>query len=129
MDTIGNFCTSIRNATFARKDKVDVPSSNMRKNIAEKLQQYGYIRGYRVADDGKQGLMRIYLKYERGQKTVINSIQRVSKPSCRRYIKSGDIKEIRSGYGLTILSTNQGVLSDKEAREKRVGGEILCQIW
>lgn len=129
MDTIANFCTSIRNATVARKDKVDVPSSNMRKNIAEKLQQYGYIRGYKVADDGKQGLMRVYLKYGRHQELVINYIQRVSKPSCRRYIKSHDIREVRFGYGITILSTNLGILSNKEARQKRVGGEVLCQIW
>ncbi len=129
MDTIGDFCTCIRNAVSAKKEKLDVPSSNMRKRIAGKLQEYGYIRGYRVVNDGKQGLMRIYLKYSEGQESVINMIQRVSKPSCRRYVKSNEIKEVRSGYGLTILSTNQGILSGREARKKRVGGEILCQIW
>ncbi len=129
MDTIGDFCTCIRNAVSAKKEKLDVPNSNMRKRIAGKLQEYGYIRGYRVASDGKQGLMRIYLKYDESQEPAINSIQRVSKPSCRRYVKSSDIRDIRSGYGLTILSTNQGILSGKEARKKRVGGEILCQVW
>ena len=129
MDTIGDFCTSIRNAVFSGKDKVDVPSSNIRKNIATKLEQYGYIRGFRVAQDGKQGLMRIYLKYNEKKSSVINSIQRVSKPSCRRYVKAGNIQDVRSGYGLTILSTNQGVLSGREARKQKVGGEILCEIW
>ena len=129
MDTIGDFCTCIRNAVSAKKEKLDVPSSNMRKRIAGKLQEYGYIRGYRVANDEKQGLMRIYLKYNESQEPAISAIQRVSKPSCRRYIKSNDIREVRSGYGLTILSTNQGILSGKEARKKRVGGEVLCQIW
>lgn len=129
MDTIGDFCTCIRNAIFAGKEKVDVPSSNIRKNIAGKLEQYGYIRGYRVVDDGKQGLMRIYLKYDEKQSPAISSIQRVSRPSCRRYVKAGDIQDVRSGYGLTILSTNQGVFSGREARRKKVGGEILCEVW
>ena len=129
MDTIGDFCTCIRNAIFAGKDKVDVPSSNIRKRIADKLQQYGYIRGYRVVEDGRQGLMRVYLKYDETRSSAINSIQRVSRPSCRRYIKAGDIRDVRSGYGLTILSTNQGVLSGREARKRRVGGEVLCEIW
>ena len=129
MDTIGDFCTCIRNAIFSGKEKLDVPSSNIRKNIADKLQQYGYIRGYRVVDDGKQGLMRIYLKYDEQQAPAIHSIQRVSRPSCRRYIKADDIQDVRSGYGLTILSTNRGVLSGREARKQRVGGEVLCEIW
>lgn len=129
MDTIGDFCTCIRNAMLAGREKVDVPSSNMRKNIAGKLKQFGYIRGYRVVEDGKQGLMRVYLKYDEKQQPAINSIQRLSKPSCRRYIKAGDIQDVRSGYGLTILSTNQGILSGKEARQKKLGGELLCEIW
>lgn len=129
MDTIGDFCTCIRNAILAKKEKLDVPSSNIRKSIAEKLQQHGYIRGYKVAEDGKQGLMRIYLKYNEQQQPSINLIKRISKPSCRHYVKANEIKEVRSGYGLTILSTNQGILSGKEARKKRVGGEVLCQIW
>ncbi len=129
MDTIGNFCTCIRNAISSGKEKVDIPSSNIRKSIADKLQQYGYIRGYRVVDDGKQGIMRVYLKYDEHFSPAISSIQRVSRPSCRRYIKAGNIKDVRSGYGLTILSTNQGVLSGREARKQKVGGEILCEIW
>jgi len=129
MDTIGDFCTCVRNAVLSGKEKLDVPSSNMRKNIANKLQQYGYIRGYRVVDDGKQGVMRIYLKYGEDHSPAIKSIQRVSRPSCRCYVKVGDIQDVRSGYGLTIISTNQGVLSGREARKQKVGGEILCEIW
>lgn len=129
MDTIGNFCTSIRNALFAGKNKLDVPSSNMRKRIADKLKKYGYIRGYNTVEDGKQGVMRVYLKYDEQSSPAIRSIQRVSKPSCRHYVKSGDIQDVRSGYGLTILSTNQGILSGREARQQKVGGEVLCEIW
>ncbi|MCY4320999.1 MAG: 30S ribosomal protein S8 [Bdellovibrionaceae bacterium] len=129
MDTIGDFCTCIRNAILAGKEKVDVPSSNMRKNIANKLEQYGYIRGYRVVEDGKQGVMRLYLKYDERKTSIIQSIQRLSRPSCRRYIKADQIQDVRSGYGLTIISTNQGVLSGREAKKKKVGGELLCEIW
>ena len=129
MDTIGNFCTCIRNAISAGKEKVDVPSSNMRKNIAGKLEQYGYIRGFRVVEDGKQGMMRIYLKYDESQSSAIQYIQRVSRPSYRRYVKANDIQDVKSGYGLTIISTNQGVLSGREARRQKVGGEVLCEIW
>ena len=129
MDTIGNFCTCIRNAISAGKEKVDVPSSNMRKNIAGKLEQYGYIRGFRVVEDGKQGMMRIYLKYSADQSSAIQYIQRVSRPSYRRYVKANNIQDVKSGYGLTIISTNQGVLSGREARSKKVGGEVLCEIW
>lgn len=129
MDTIGDFCTCIRNAILAGKEKVNIPSSNIRKSIAEKLKQYHYIRAYRVVEDGKQGLMRIYLKYNEQRVSSIHSIQRVSRPSCRRYIKAVDIKDVRSGYGLTVLSTNKGILSGREAREQKVGGEILCEVW
>ena len=129
MDTIGNFCTCIRNAISAGKEKVDVPNSNMRKNIADKLEQYGYIRGFRVVEDGKQGMMRIYLKYDESQSSAIQYIQRVSRPSYRRYVKSTDIQDVKSGYGLTIISTNQGVLSGREAKRQKVGGEVLCEIW
>jgi len=129
VDTVGDFCTYIRNAVRAGKDKVDVPNSRIRKGIAEKLKQYGYIRGYRTAEDGRQGLMRIYLKYDQRHCAKIQDIQRVSKPSRRFYAKVNDVPEIRSGYGLTILSTNKGILSSAEAKTNNVGGEVLCQVW
>ena len=129
MDTIGDFCTCIRNAMTAGHEKVDVPSSHVRKAIAEQLKKYRYIRGYQVVEDGRQGVMRIYLKYDKQRTPAIKAIKRVSRPSCRYYIKSGRIGEIQQGYGVTILSTNKGVLSGKEAKEANVGGEVLCQVW
>ena len=132
MDTISDFCTRVRNGLAAGKDKVDMPSSNMRKKIAGKLEQYGYIRGWREADDGKQGMMRVYLKYREDRSPAITGIQRVSRPSCRRYAKKKEIAE--SSYsGLTILSAScrdfGGILSGEEAQKKGLGGEILCKVW
>ena len=129
MDTIGDFCTCIRNAVTAGHEKVDVPSSRMRKAIAEQLKKYNYIRGYQVAEDGRQGVIRVYLKYDERRVPAIKSIKRVSRPSCRYYVKSSHIFEIQQGYGVTILSTHKGVLSGKEARAANVGGEVLCQVW
>ncbi len=129
MDTIGDFCTCIRNATFAGHDKVDVPNSNIRKGIAEKLKQHGYIRGYGIVDDGRQGLMRIYLKYDIKRNSAISVLKRVSKPSYRHYVKSVDIPDVLSGYGLAILSTNRGILTGEEAKKNNVGGEVLCEVW
>ena len=129
MDSVSDFCTCIRNAVLAGHDKVDIPHSNLRRGIAEQFKKYGYIRGYNVVEDNRQGMMRIYLKYDAKQVPAISIIKRISKPSCRRYSKVDDIPEVRSGYGLTILSTSHGVLSDKEARKSNVGGEVLCQIW
>ena len=129
MDTIGDFLSIIRNAVSAGKEKADMPSSNIRKNLAAKLEQYGYIRGFRVVDDGKQGMMRVYLKYDEKNRSAIQAIKRVSKPSCRRYIKASQIKDIRSGYGLTIISANEGILSGQEARKSNSGGEVLCEVW
>lgn len=129
MDSIGDFCTRIRNAIMADKDKVDMPTSKMRQNLARKLRQYGYIRDFRCADDGLQGLMRIYLKYGKNRKPAIQSIQRLSRPSRRRYIKADEIQDTRSGYGLTILSTNKGVLSGRESRKQNTGGELLFEVW
>ncbi len=129
MDSIGDFLTCIRNGISAGKQKVDIPSSNIRKNIAGKLKQYGYIRGYSFVEDGKQGTMRVYLKYDEKQVSAIKSIRRLSRPSLRCYVKAKDIQDVRSGYGLTILSTHQGILSGREARKKKVGGELLCEVW
>ena len=128
MDTIGDFCTCIRNALTAGREKVDVPNSRIRKNIAEKLKQYGYIRGYRTAEDGRQGIMRIYLKYDKQKSPGIRIIQRVSKPSRRCYVKAEAIPPARSN-GLMILSTSRGVLSGFEAKTENVGGEVLCRVW
>ena len=129
MDTIGDFLTRIRNAGMAQHEKVDIPSSNMRVGIAKILESYGYIRSYKVARDGKQGVMRVYLKYDPSGRPKINRLERFSRPSRRVYVKSDQVPDIRSGYGLAILSTNRGILSGHEAKKQNVGGEVLCKLW
>ena len=129
MDTIGDFITRIRNAGLARHNKVDVPSSNIRQGVARILKDYGYIKTFRVAQDGKQGLMRVYLNYDSKGQFAIENIQRVSRPRKRIYVKKDQIPQVRSGYGITILSTNKGVLSHEEAIGQNVGGELLMKVW
>ena len=129
MDTIGDLLTRIRNAGAFKHDKVDLPSSNLRSGIAEILQKEGYIRNFKVAKDGKQGMMRVYLKYDNEGAHVIQKVERVSKPSRRIYVNATSVPKVRSGYGLAIISTNKGILSGSEAQKQNVGGEVLCQIW
>ena len=128
MDKIADFCTRIRNAHMAKHAKVDIPHSKLRCGLAEQLKNHGYIRGYRVAQVGKQGLIRIYLKYKKKEQPAITRIERISKPSRRIYVDVGNIPEVCSGYGLVILSTNKGIVDGKEARDLNVGGEVLCQV-
>lgn len=129
MDTIAEFLTRIRNAGAARHEKVDVPSSKVRVGIAEILVNNGLIRSYKVAKDSKQGIMRLYLKYNESGEHAINSIDRVSRPGRRLYVKSNEIPVIRSGLGMTIISTSQGMMSGKDAQKKSLGGELVCKIW
>ncbi len=129
MDTIGNFLTRIRNAGMAKHEKVDLPNSNMRVGLAKVLKDAGYIRSYKVAKDGKQGVMRVYLRYDQEGRHSIKKIHRVSTPGKRIYVSAGDIPQVRSGFGLAILSTNKGVLSGEEAAQQNVGGELLCKVW
>ncbi len=129
MDIISQFCTRIRNAARVQHQKVDIPSSRIQVSLAEELKRAGYIRNYKVVDDGRQGMIRIYLKYSEQEQSVITQIERLSRPSCRHYVKADQIPDVLSGKGLVILSTNQGVLSGKEARKRGVGGELLCRVW
>lgn len=129
MDTIGNFITIIRNAQMAGHSKVDSPSSRVRQGIARVLKQKGFIRDFRVAEDNKQGFIRIYLKYTKEGKPLIDVIKRVSRPGLRRYVDVDNIPEVRSGYGISILSTNKGIMSGKEARDSKVGGEVMLKVW
>jgi len=129
MDTIGDFLTRVRNAGMAKHEKVDIPASNVRKGIAQVLKDYGYIRSFKVARDGKQGVMRVYLKYNSKGTPAITNVQRVSRPSRRIYSKADTIPSIRSGYGISILSTNKGIMSGNTAQDQKLGGEILCKIW
>ncbi len=129
MDTISQFCTRVRNAVMAGHLKVDIPSSKVQEGIADQLKESGYIKNYTVVDDGKQGIMRLYLKYNEKGQSAITRIERVSKPSCRQYVKAGRIPPVLSHYGLLVLSTNKGILSGAEAKKQNVGGEMLCRIW
>ncbi len=129
MDTIADFVTRIRNAGLAKHDKLDVPSSNMKQGIARILKENGYIKTFRVAQDGKQGLMRVYLNYSKDGSPAIANVQRVSRPRKRIYVKKDQIPQIRSGFGISILSTNKGVLSGEEAANQNVGGEFLLKVW
>ena len=129
MDTIGDFLTRIRNAHGARHEKVDVPASNMRAGIAKVLKEQNYISNYKVVKNDKQGMMRVYLKYNDEGKPAISKMKRYSKPSRREYVKVKEIPNIRAGYGLAILSTSKGVLSGGQAKEQNLGGELLCVVW
>lgn len=129
MDTIAQFLTMIRNAGKSRHEKVDMPASKLRAGIAQVLMGEGYIRSFKVAKDSKQGMMRIYLKYDEQGNHVMENISRVSRPGRRIYIKSTEIPRVRSGLGSSIISTSKGIMSGREAGEKKLGGELLCTLW
>jgi len=128
-DPIADLLTRIRNANMAKMQKLDVPSSNLKVNIANVLRSSGFIKNYKVIADQKQGILRIYLKFIDEKEPVINEIKRISRPGSRRYVKSDEIPSVKNGMGIAILSTSKGILADKAAREAGVGGEILCTIW
>lgn len=128
-DPIADMLTRIRNGVKARFNSVDVPGSKLKTEIARILKDEGFIKNYKFLKDGKQGILRIYLKYGPGQSTVVYGLKRISKPSCRVYVKSNDIKPVYSGMGISILSTSKGVMTDKKASQENIGGEILCNVW
>lgn len=129
MDTIGEFLTRIRNAGDAKHEKLDIPSSNLRVGIAKILLDQGYIRSFKVVRDAKQGVMRVYLKYNEKGQPVITAINRVSRPGRRVYVGAEDIPQIRDGFGISILSTNRGVVDGDTAKKEKLGGEHLCNVW
>ena len=128
-DPVADMLTRVRNAAKARFNSVDIPGSKMKVDIARILKDEGYIRNYKFIKDGKQGILRIYLKYGSGQESVIYGMQRVSRPSRRVYVKGKDIKPVFNGLGTAILSTSKGVMTDRKARMENIGGEIICNIW
>jgi small subunit ribosomal protein S8 len=128
-DTIADYLTRIRNAARAKHNKVDIPSSNMKKHLTKILSEYGYIKNYLLVDDKKNGLIRVYLKYDANGDSVISGIKRVSTPGLRTYVKSKEIPRVRNNFGIAILSTPSGVISDRDARKLNVGGEVLCYVW
>lgn len=129
MDSVADFITRIRNASDAKHTKVDIPASNERKGIADLLKKEGFIRNFKVVADGKQGIMRVYLKYNEKGEPAINTIKRMSRPGRRYYIGCDKIEKVRSGYGVAVLSTNKGIVSGTDAEKLKVGGEYLLKIW
>ena len=128
-DVIADMLTRIRNANDAKHETVDVPASNMKKAIAEILLTEGYIKSYNVIDDGKQGIIRIALKYAPGKQKVIHGLRRVSKPGLRIYASCEEMPRVLNGLGIAIVSTSKGVMTDKKARQANVGGEVLAFVW
>jgi len=128
-DPLADMLTRIRNANMAKHSKVDVPASKMKISVAKILKAEGYIKNYKLIKDRKDGILRIYLKYDESNEGVIGSLKRMSKPGRRLYVKKEEIPLVLNGMGIAILSTSNGVLSDREARKLNVGGELLCSIW
>ncbi|MDO7788911.1 30S ribosomal protein S8 [Desulforamulus aquiferis] len=128
-DPIADFLTRIRNANTVYHDKVEAPASNVKKAIAELLKQEGYIKDYETVEDGKQGVIRLYLKYGGAKQRVITGLKRISKPGLRVYAKKDQIPKVLGGLGIAIVSTSQGIMTDKQARQNGLGGEIVCYIW
>lgn len=128
-DPIADMLTRIRNGSNAKHESVDVPASNIKKEIAQLLLDEGFIKGFDVIEDGKQGIIRIELKYGNHGEKVISGIKRISKPGLRVYVKSDEIPRVLGGLGIAILSTSKGLMTDKMARKEHVGGEVLCYVW
>ena len=128
-DTIADILTRIRNASSARHATVDVLASNVKKAITQILLDEGYIKGFQVIEDGKQGVIRITLKYTDNRSPVITGLRRVSKPGLRIYSSCEDMPKVRKGLGIAIVSTSKGIMTDKKARELNVGGEVLAFVW
>ncbi|MGB5750968.1 MAG: 30S ribosomal protein S8 [Desulfobacterales bacterium] len=128
-DPMADMLTRIRNAAKAKFNSVDIPGSTLKTEVAKILKSEGFIRNYKFLKDGKQGILRVYLKYGEGQSNVIWKLERISKPSRRVYVRCKDIKPVYNGLGIAILSTSIGVMTDKKARQEKVGGEILCHVW
>ncbi|MBO2532832.1 small subunit ribosomal protein S8 [Planifilum fulgidum] len=128
-DPIADMLTRIRNANAVRHESVEVPASKIKRQIAEILKREGFIRDAEYIDDGKQGIIRIFLKYGPNNERVITGLKRISKPGLRVYVKSTEVPRVLRGLGIAILSTSKGVMTDKEARQAKVGGEVLAYIW
>ena len=131
MDQISDLLTRIRNANLRQKDRVDVPHGKLKLEVVRILKEEGFVANYKTffANGNKRGTIRVFLKFSPEKEAVIRGIQRVSKPGLRIYRSYREIPRVRGGFAVTILSTPQGVLTDKQAKEKKVGGEILCQVW
>jgi len=128
-DPIADYLTRIRNATRARHSKVDIPASNFKKHMTRILQEYGYIKNYSVMDEKIGGTIRIYLKYDENGDSVIRGLRRASSPGLRQYVGHQEIPRVLNNLGIAILTTPKGVISDRDARKLKVGGEVVCYVW
>ena len=128
-DAIADLLTRIRNACAAKHESVEVPSSNMKKSIVQVLLEEGYIKKFMILDDGKQGIIKIFLKYTEDKQSVITGIKRVSKPGLRIYSSVADMPRVIKGLGVALVSTSKGIITDRKARKENVGGEVLAFIW
>ena len=128
-DPIADMLTRIRNALMASYNAVDVPGSRMKINIAKVLKSEGFIKNFKLIDDKKQGVIKIYFKYDEKGEPIIDGLKRISKPGCRIYVKGDKIPKVLNGFGINILSTSKGIITDKQAREMGVGGEVICSVW
>ena len=128
-DPIADMLSRIRNANNARHKSVDIPCSNIKKEIAKILLDEGYIKGYDVVEDDKQGIIKIDLKYSGDGEKVISGLKRISKPGLRVYVKCDDVPKVLGGLGIAIISTSKGIITDKMARQEKVGGEVICYVW
>ena len=128
-DPVADMLTRIRNANSAKHDTVDVPASNLKKDIAKILLDEGYIKAYSVEEDGKQGMIHIVLKYGPNKSQIITGLRRVSKPGLRVYAGADELPSVLKGLGIAIVSTSKGVMTDKKARELHIGGEVLAFVW
>jgi small subunit ribosomal protein S8 len=128
-DPIADMLTRIRNANTVKHQTVDIPLSKIKKSMADILSEEGYIKSYEIIDDGKQGIIRITLKYTANKGKVITGLKRISKPGLRVYAKKDEVPKVLGGLGIAILSTSKGIMTDKVARNEGLGGEVLCYVW
>jgi len=128
-DPIADMLTRIRNANMVKHETVDIPASNMKKRIAGILLEEGFIKGFDVIDDGRQGIIRVQMKYGPNKEKVITGLKRISKPGLRVYAKKDEVPKVLGGLGIAIISTSNGVITDKQARKLGVGGEVICYVW
>ncbi|MEK6726933.1 MAG: 30S ribosomal protein S8 [Deltaproteobacteria bacterium] len=128
-DPVADMLTRIRNASKAKHEKVDIPSSTLKAEVARILKEEGYIKNVKMVADAKQGIIRVFLKYSSANEGVITGLERVSTPGRRMYVGTEEIPKVLNGFGIAIVSTSKGLMTDKAAREANVGGELLCKVW
>ncbi|HHV34870.1 MAG TPA: 30S ribosomal protein S8 [Syntrophomonadaceae bacterium] len=128
-DPIADFLTRIRNANQVCRDCVEIPASNMKQSMAEILKSEGYIKHFEYVKDGKQGILRIYMKYGPNRQKVLSGLKRISKPGLRVYVKKDEVPRVLGGLGVAVISTSKGLMTDKQARQEGLGGEVVCYIW